>query len=299
MKRLVIVLGLCVACALSSVQSYAAEVVEQQEPDGKSVVEICDTYINAMVVAAYLDEDAEVDRINKEMQAWLQTLPLSDQAIALNRLNEFNKSLGIDADVPNKEELEAKINDYLARYTQAYMSGDMVKAEAILEELDQWTTSLSPGEASYVTGKVSEMMNKMADVYADFTARPSLGKEAVKVKMDGFFARLITSPENADAINAELQTWIESLAAEDAAYAMQYFVETMEKMGLSGAMSDERKVEINNQLNAFVSRINVATINSDVQQVAQVQSELEAWLSTLSVAEMTYALEYMQKLLQQ
>lgn len=57
--------------------------------------------------------------------------------------------------------------------------------------------------------------------------------------------------------------------------------------------------EINNLLNAFVSRINVATINSDVQQTVQVQNELEAWLSTLSVAEMTYALEYMQKLLQQ
>ena len=57
--------------------------------------------------------------------------------------------------------------------------------------------------------------------------------------------------------------------------------------------------EINNLLSAFVSRINVATINSDVQQTAQVQNELEAWLSTLSVAEMIYALEYMQKLLQQ
>ena len=55
--------------------------------------------------------------------------------------------------------------------------------------------------------------------------------------------------------------------------------------------------EINNLLSAFVSRINVATINSDVQQAVQVQNELEAWLSTLSVAEMTYALEYMQKLL--
>lgn len=56
--------------------------------------------------------------------------------------------------------------------------------------------------------------------------------------------------------------------------------------------------EIDNLLSAFVSRINVATINSDVQQTVQVQSELEAWLSTLSVSEMTYALEYMQKLLQ-
>ena len=68
--------------------------------------------------------------------------------------------------------------------------------------------------------------------------------------------------------------------------------------GDDSVVSDARKEVISDRINSYMSEVAVATMSGNQSRMAEIQRELEAWLTSLTPAELTYALEVIQRFTQ-
>lgn len=288
-------------CAVCSVESYAADgvsvVTMEQRPKGLEAT--CDDYISKIMVAAIGGDDVGVARTTEEMMAWVNTLPVSDQAFVIGKFEELVDLVGISPNVSNAAELDRVIDGLLNRYTEAYLRGDSAKADAVMAEMQAWIATLDANEMAYVVNKSSEMMRNVVAVDEDLKSRQSLGREAVTERIDDYMVRMMGNPSQMDAISREMQAWIATLSPEDTSIAMEYAMSVMNLFsGDNSVVTDARKEVISNEISSYMSEAAVATMSNNQGRIAEIQRELEAWLTTLTPAELTYALEVIQRLSQ-
>lgn len=288
-------------CAVCSVESYAADgvsvVTMEQRPKGLEAT--CDDYISKIMVAAIGGDDVGVARTTEAMMAWVNTLPVSDQAFVIGKFEELVDLVGISPNVSNAAELDRVIDGLLNRYTEAYLRGDSAKADAVMAEMQAWIATLDANEMAYVVNKSSEMMRNVVAVDEDLKSRQSLGREAVTERIDDYMVRMMGNPSQMDAISREMQAWIATLSPEDTSIAMEYAMSVMNLFsGDNSVVTDARKEVISNEISSYMSEAAVATMSNNQGRIAEIQRELEAWLTTLTPAELTYALEVIQRLSQ-
>lgn len=288
-------------CAVCSVESYAADgvsvVTMEQRPKGLEAT--CDDYISKIMVAAIGGDDVGVARTTEEMMAWVNTLPVSDQAFVIGKFEELVDLVGISPNVSNAAELDRVIDGLLNRYTEAYLRGDSAKADAVMAEMQAWIATLDANEMAYVVNKSSEMMRNVVAVDEDLKSRQSLGREAVTERIDDYMVRMMGNPSQMDAISREMQAWIATLSPEDTSIAMEYAMSVMNLFsGDNSVVTDARKEVISNEISSYMSEAAVATMSNNQGRIAEIQRELETWLTTLTPAELTYALEVIQRLSQ-
>lgn len=288
-------------CAMCAVESYAADgmsvVVVEQRPKGLEAT--CDDYMSKIMVAAISGDEAEVARATEEMMAWVETLPVSDQAFVIGKFEELVELVGFNPNVSNAAELDRVIDDLLNRFTEAYLKGDSAKADAVMAEMQQWIATLDANEVAYVVNRSSEMMRNVVAVDEDLKSRQSLGREAIVERMDDYVVRMMGNPSQMDAIGEEMQQWIATLSPDDSAIAIQYAMSIMNTFGGDNSVvSDARKEVISDRISNYMSEVAVATMSSNQSRMAEIQRELEAWLTSLTPAELTYALEVIQRFTQ-
>lgn len=288
-------------CAVCSVESYAADgvsvVTMEQRPKGLEAT--YDDYISKIMVAAIGGDDVGVARATEEMMAWANTLPVSDQAFVIGKFEELVDLVGISPNVSNAAELDRVIDGLLNRYTEAYLRGDSAKADAVMAEMQAWIATLDANEMAYVVNKSSEMMRNVVAVDNDIRSRQSLGREAVTERIDDYMVRMMGNPSQMDAISREMQAWIATLSPEDTSIAMEYAMSVMNLFsGDNSVVTDARKEVISNEISSYMSEVAVATMSNNQGRIAEIQRELETWLTTLTPAELTYALEVIQRLSQ-
>lgn len=288
-------------CAVCGVESYAADgmsvAVVQQRPKGLEAT--CDDYMSKIMVSAISGDEAEVARATEEMMAWVETLPVSDQAFVIGKFEELVELVGFNPNVSNAAELDRVIDDLLNRYTEAYLKGDSAKADAIMAEMQQWIATLDANEVAYVVNRSSEMMRNVVAVDEDLKSRQSLGREAIVERMDDYVVRMMGNPSQMDAIGEEMQAWIATLSPDDSAIAIQYAMSIMNTFGGDDSVvSDARKEVISDRISNYMSEVAVATMSGNQSRMAEIQRELEAWLTSLTPAELTYALEVIQRFTQ-
>lgn len=301
MKRLFLSLCLCAMCAVCGVESYAADgmsvVVVEQRPKGLEAT--CDDYMSKIMVSAISGDEAEVARATEEMMAWVETLPVSDQAFVIGKFEELVELVGFNPNVSNAAELDRVIDNLLNRYTEAYLKGDSAKADAVMAEMQQWIATLDANEVAYVVNRSSEMMRNVVAVDEDLKSRQSLGREAIVERMDDYMVRMMGNPSQMDAIGEEMQAWIATLSPDDSAIAIQYAMSIMNTFGGdNSAVSDARKEVISDRISNYMSEVAVATMSGNQSRMAEIQRELETWLTSLTPAELTYALEVIQRFTQ-
>jgi hypothetical protein len=86
-----------------------------------------------------------------------------------------------------------------------------------------------------------------------------------------------------------MSEWVDTLSDADAAYVMSELSKLM-----NGANPNHEGVDtvaLDNKINEFVDRLVQAQLNSDYATMSRVQSELQAWMQTLSEDEQIYVLE--------
>lgn len=288
-------------CAVCGVESYAADgmsvAVVQQRPKGLEAT--CDDYMSKIMVAGIGGDEAEVARATEEMMAWVETLPVSDQAFVIGKFEELVELVGFNPNVSNAAELDRVIDDFLNRFTEAYLKGDSAKADAVMAEMQQWIATLDANEVAYVVNRSSEMMRNVVAVDEDLKSRQSLGRDAIVERMDDYVVRMMGNPSQMDAIGEEMQAWIATLSPDDSAIAVQYAMSIMNTFGGDDSVvSDARKEVISDRINSYMSEVAVATMSGNQSRMAEIQRELEAWLTSLTPAELTYALEVIQRFTQ-
>lgn len=117
-------------------------------------------------------------------------------------------------------------------------------------------------------------------------------RQHIDEKLEEFYLRLYLASDDevkCQQIAQEMSKWVDTLSDADAAYVMSELSKLM-----NGANPNHEGVDtvaLDDKINEFVDRLVQAQLNSDSATMSRVESELQAWMQTLSEDEQIYVLE--------
>jgi hypothetical protein len=117
-------------------------------------------------------------------------------------------------------------------------------------------------------------------------------RQHIDEKLEEFYLRLYLASDDevkCQQIAQEMSEWVDTLSDADAAYVMSELSKLMNEANPNHEGVDT--VALDNKINEFVDRLVQAQLNSDSATMSRVQSELQAWMQTLSEDEQIYVLE--------
>lgn len=196
----------------------------------------------------------------------------------------------------NRQNLDDKLDTYIARMIIASNSGDNTEYQRVVNELYAWTETLNNGDEAYVMGRLSEFMRSINPNH------DNVDTQAIDAKIEVFVNRGIQAQINsdqraADQLSIDIAEWMQTLNDEEKLYASERFSailsgQSQMRHNISQQV-DISEAEIEDKIYNLYVRALYCTSDEEAEALLL---EMNTWMNTLTLDDKLYANNFMQKL---